>query len=59
MNSENNNNPNNVNTTEDSLFADMPGLISDSEYDSEYESEVEIEYEYESASEAEFVSKTL
>ena len=28
---EHNNNPNNINTTEDSLFADMPELISDTD----------------------------
>ena len=41
MNYENNNNPNNVNSTEDSLFSDMPPLISDSDSDSdsEYENE--------------------
>ena len=38
MNSENNNNPNNVNTTEDSLFSDMPALISDTESESDTES---------------------
>ena len=39
MNSENN--PNNVNTTEDSLFSDMPALISDTESESDTESDMD------------------
>ena len=56
MNSENNNNPNNVNITEDSFFADMPALVSDSESGSEYESESESESEYEYESDVEYES---
>ena len=43
---EHNNNPNNVNTTEDSLFDDMPELISDSELESDTEEELQSHTDY-------------
>ena len=46
MNSENNNNPDNVNKTEDSLFSDIPELISDSEFESDAESDTISETDY-------------
>jgi len=43
---EHNNNPNNVNTTEDSLFDDMPELISDAELESDTEEELQSHTDY-------------
>ena len=43
---EHNNNPNNVNTTEDSLFDDMPELISDTELDYDTEEELQSHTDY-------------